>query len=68
MEPQVSKLFLPKLEHEVRRETGKIAPHSSIETFRLNAVKFSEVRIEHHLLPTNEQYSVLDALRRNIQV
>ena len=66
MEPQSFKFSLRKLEHEIFRETLQVTSNCSIKEFRLDAIEFRKVRVEHHPLPANQEDSPLDPLNRSI--
>jgi len=68
MEPQAFKLLRRKLEHEVLGKTPDIAPDGLIERLCFNAIELGEVRVQHHLLPANQEDGPLDALRRDGEI
>ena len=63
MAPQKADLVVGKLEHEVGRETLDIALDRAIERLDGYFVERSQLTVEHHLLPAQNQDGVFDVLR-----
>jgi trehalose-6-phosphatase len=61
--PQKADLVVGKLEHEVGRETLDIALDRAIERLDGYFVERSQLTVEHHLLPAQNQDGVFDVLR-----
>lgn len=60
MEPQVLKLFLSQLKHEIGRETGTIPLNAFIEILRVYSIQLRQVNIEHDLAAANDEYPLTD--------
>ena len=65
MEYQVVELLPGQGEHEVSLEAAQIPSDRPVQIPGRNAVKRSQVSIQHHLLAAEEQDGLFDALGRN---
>jgi hypothetical protein len=63
--PQVRKLLYRKLKGKISRETVDVSLQGSNKLLRLDGIQGGQIRIDHHLLPANQQNRALDPLRRN---
>lgn len=66
MEYQVVELLPGQRGHEVSREAVPIPSDRPVQIPGRNAVKRSQVPVQHHLLATDEQDDLLDAPGRNL--
>ena len=63
--------FHCKLKHEIRRKTLPVAPDLFIEALGRHTIQLSQIGVEQHFLPTNEQdaslqrFDKLDRIWRN---
>ena len=62
MWPQVFKLFLIELEHEIGGEAALIAFHRMIEHFGTHSIKFRQINIQYHFVPSNENDKLFNSL------
>ena len=67
MAPQTLELARRELEHKTPREALDIAPYSPVKGFCFHLIQLRQVRIQHYLLPPNQQDSPLNAFRRDRQ-
>ena len=54
-----------ELEHEIAREALGVAPHLLVEALGGYAVEHGEIGIQEHLVASNQEDAILDALYRN---
>ena len=65
MRPQDGNLLIRQLEHEIGREPFEVPPYLFIEALSRDAVKRSEVRIEHDALATQDSNAAGNRLDRD---
>src|ERR1035437_2426375 len=62
---QVCNFLWRKLKHKVIRESFEVAFNGTIQRAGVNAVKFCQMIVEHHLLTANQEDEILDSFQWN---